>query len=100
MPTARSFVSWPAWTNFTPRPEPRSPETPVHDMIDPQAERARLQKQKQDLEQAKNGVERKLANENFVTKAKPEVVAQARQRLQQLQEQLQAVETHLAELDD
>ena len=72
----------------------------VHDMIDPQAERARLQKQKQDLEQAKNGVERKLANENFVTKAKPEVVAQARQRLQQLQEQLQAVETHLAELDD
>lgn len=70
----------------------------VHDMVDPQAERARLEKQKQDLEQAKNGVDRKLANENFVTKAKPEVVAQARERLQQLQEQLQAIETHLAEL--
>jgi len=70
----------------------------VHDMVDPQAERARLEKQKQDLEQAKNGVDRKLANENFVTKAKPEVVAQARERLQQLQEQLQAIEMHLAEL--
>ncbi len=71
----------------------------VHDVIDPEAERARLEKQKREIEQAKKGVEAKLANENFVTRAKPEVVAQARERLQQLQEQLQAVESHLAELD-
>jgi valyl-tRNA synthetase len=71
----------------------------LHDVIDPEAERARLAKQKQDVEQAKKGVESKLANENFVARAKPEVVAQARERLQQLQEQLQAVEKHLAELD-
>ena len=70
----------------------------VHDVIDPEAERARLAKQKQDIEQAKKGVESKLANENFVARAKPEVVAQAREKLQQLQEQLQAVEKHLAEL--
>jgi valyl-tRNA synthetase len=70
----------------------------VHDVIDPAAERARLAKQKQDIEQAKKGVESKLANENFVTRAKPEVVAQAREKLQQLQEQSQAVERHLAEL--
>jgi valyl-tRNA synthetase len=68
-------------------------------MIDPQAERARLEKQRQELERAKKGVEGKLGNANFVARAKPEVVAQARERLQQLQEQLQAVERHLAELD-
>ncbi|MEN6576514.1 MAG: valine--tRNA ligase [Phycisphaerales bacterium] len=71
----------------------------VHDVIDPGAERARLTKQKQEIEQAKKGVESKLANENFVTRAKPQVVAQAREKLTQLQEQLQAVERHLAELD-
>jgi valyl-tRNA synthetase len=71
----------------------------VHDVIDPEAERARLTKQKQEIEQAKKGVESKLANENFVARAKPEVVAQAREKLQQLQEQLQAVEKHLSELD-
>jgi valyl-tRNA synthetase len=70
----------------------------VHDVIDPEAERARLAKQKQEIEQAKKGVEAKLANENFVARAKPEVVAQAREKLRQLQEQLQAVERHLAEL--
>ncbi len=71
----------------------------LHDVIDPQAERARLDKQKQDIEQALTGVENKLANENFVTRAKPEVVAQAREKSRQLQEQLQAVETLLTELD-
>jgi len=70
----------------------------VHDVIDPEAERARLAKQKQEIEQAKKGVEAKLGNENFVARAKPEVVAQAREKLQQLQEQYQAVERHLAEL--
>jgi len=70
----------------------------VHDVIDPEAERARLAKQKQEIEQAKKGVEGKLNNENFVARAKPEVVAQAREKFQQLQEQLQAVEKHLAEL--
>jgi valyl-tRNA synthetase len=70
----------------------------VHNVIDPEAERARLEKQKRDIEPAKKAMESKLANENFVSKAKPEVVAQTRERLQQLQEQLQAIEKHLAEL--
>jgi valyl-tRNA synthetase len=70
----------------------------LHDVIDPEAERSRLEKRKQEIEQAKKAVEGKLANENFVARAKPEVVAQARERLQQLQEQLQAVNSHLAEL--
>ncbi len=70
----------------------------LHDVIDPAAERARLEKQRQEIEQAKKAVEGKLGNQNFVTRAKPEVVAQARDKLAQLQEQLQAVEKHLAEL--
>ena len=70
----------------------------LHNVIDPAAERARLEKQRQEIEQAKKAVEGKLSNENFVTRAKPQVVAQAREKLTQLQEQLQAVEKHLAEL--
>ncbi len=72
----------------------------VHDVIDPQAERDRLNKQKQEIEKTKKAVESKLANENFVNKAKPTVVAQARGRLADLTEQLNAVESHLAELED
>lgn len=72
----------------------------VHDVIDRDAEQARLGRQKAEIERAKEAVQSKLANENFVTRAKPEVVEQARKRLEQLQEQLQAVETHLAELGD
>jgi len=73
-------------------------EVYVHDAVDLQAERAKLKKQKQQLEKAKEAVEAKLANENFVSKAKPEVVAQARDRLTELSEQLKTVEKHLSEL--
>ncbi|MCP4259860.1 MAG: valine--tRNA ligase [Planctomycetes bacterium] len=72
----------------------------VHDAVDIQAERTKLEKQKQQIEKAKKAAEGKLANENFVTKAKPEVVAQARKRLVDLSEQLKTVETHLSELDN
>jgi len=72
----------------------------VHDVIDRDAELARLEKQKLEIERARKAVEGKLANENFVTRAKPEVVAQARERLEQLLEQSQAVQAHLAELND
>jgi valyl-tRNA synthetase len=70
----------------------------VHNVVDPAAERTRLEKQKQEVEQALKGVQSKLANANFVARAKPEVVAQTREKLQQLQEQLQAIERHLHEL--
>ncbi|HCO93315.1 MAG TPA: valine--tRNA ligase [Phycisphaerales bacterium] len=73
-------------------------EVYVHEAIDPQIEQRRFEKQKQQIEKAKESVEAKLANENFVTKAKPEVVAQAKVRLAQLIEQLKTVEEHLSEL--
>jgi len=70
----------------------------VHEAIDPEAEQLRFEKQKQQIIKAKESVEAKLANENFVTKAKPEVVAQAKAKLTQLVEQLETVEKHLSEL--
>jgi valyl-tRNA synthetase len=70
----------------------------LHDVIDIEEERARMEKEKQETEKAKNAFEAKLSNENFVTKAKPEVVAQAREKLAELIEQLKTVEKHLSEL--
>jgi len=75
-------------------------EVYVHGAVDLQAERAKLEKQKQQIEKAKEAVETKLANENFVTKAKPEVVTQARERQAELSEQLMTIEKHLSELQN
>ena len=72
----------------------------VHDAVDIQAERTKLEKQKEQIEKAKKAVEAKLANENFVNKAKPEVVVLARNRLDELSEQLKTVEEHLSELEN
>jgi valyl-tRNA synthetase len=71
----------------------------LHDVVDVEAERKRLVKQKEQVEQAKKGVEAKLANENFIARAKPEVVTQTKNKLAELTEQLTAIEKHLAELD-
>ncbi|MBW8001468.1 MAG: valine--tRNA ligase [Planctomycetes bacterium] len=70
----------------------------LHDAIDIEAEKKRLEKQKQQIENAKKGVEAKLANENFVNKAKAEVVEQARNKLTELTEQLKAIEDNLSQL--
>ncbi|TFG50443.1 MAG: valine--tRNA ligase, partial [Candidatus Brocadiia bacterium] len=72
----------------------------VHDVIDPQAERQRLEKQKEQIESGLKPLQAKLGNENFVSRAKPEVVEQAREKLTQLQEQLETVDRHLAELNN
>jgi valyl-tRNA synthetase len=70
----------------------------VHDVIDPEAERKRLEKQKGEIEKAKEAVEARLNDENFVNKAKPQVVAQAKDKLSELTEQLKQLEKHLSEL--
>jgi valyl-tRNA synthetase len=70
----------------------------VHDVIDKDAERLRLDKQKAQIENGLRGVEGKLNNENFISRAKPEVVAQAREKQKELNEQLQAIENHIAQL--
>jgi valyl-tRNA synthetase len=71
----------------------------LHDAIDRQAERQKLQTQKQQIENAKKAVEAKLANENYITKAKPQVVEETRNKLTELSKQLKGVEKLLSELD-
>ncbi|AQT69717.1 Valine--tRNA ligase [Anaerohalosphaera lusitana] len=70
----------------------------VHDVVDPEEERKRLMKQKEHIEKGLKGSEAKLNNENFVNRAKPEVVQQARERYAELKEQLATIEKHLEEL--
>jgi len=70
----------------------------VHGLIDTEAEIKRLEKQKEEKLTAVKTNEAKLANENFVSRAKPEVVEQTRRRLAELTEQLKAIEKNLAEL--
>jgi len=72
----------------------------ILDVIVPEAERKRLEKQKDKIEKAKKAVETRLNNENFVNKAKPQVVAQAREKLAGLEEQLETIEKHLSRLED
>ncbi len=70
----------------------------VLDVIDVGAERARLTKQAETLRKGVGGIQAKLANENFVSKAPAEVVQRERDRLAELQSQLEAVERSLAAL--
>ncbi|MBW8014997.1 MAG: valine--tRNA ligase [Planctomycetes bacterium] len=72
----------------------------VHDVIDPEAERKRLEKQKEQIVKGLRGTEGKLNNENFISRAKPEVVEQARIKLKEFQDQLTAIEKHIAEIED
>ena len=73
-------------------------EVYVHGVIDADAERERLVKQREKLQAGLKGLQAKLGNEDFVARAKPEVVARERERLGQLQEQLATVEANLASL--
>jgi valyl-tRNA synthetase len=71
----------------------------VHDAVDKEAERKRLEKQKEFIEKGIKPLAGKLGNENFTSRAKPEVVEQSRQKLKELQDQLEAIEKLLAELE-
>jgi valyl-tRNA synthetase len=70
----------------------------VHDVIDPEEERKRLEKQKAHVENGIKPLQGKLSNENFVSRAKPEVVQQSKDKLAELLEQLAAIEKHINEL--
>jgi valyl-tRNA synthetase len=76
-----------------------STEAYIHNARDPQAERERLEKQKNEADNAKKSLEAKLANENFVARAKPEVVKQTKEKLSELAKQLETIEKHLRQLD-
>ncbi|RME37500.1 MAG: hypothetical protein D6788_09355 [Planctomycetota bacterium] len=70
----------------------------LHDVSDDEAERKRTRRALEQLEQQIAGKEKKLANEQFVTRAKPEIVEAERKRLAELLAQRDALRQHLAEL--
>jgi valyl-tRNA synthetase len=70
----------------------------VLDIVDVQAERERLTKQKQTLEKGIAGIRGKLGNQNFLSKAPADVVQRERDRLETLTGELAAVEQSLAAL--
>lgn len=57
---------------------------PLSGMVDLDAERQRLEQELEDIERQVQRIEGLLANENFVQKAKPEVVQRERDRLEDL----------------
>ena len=62
------------------------------------AERARLRKQREELEAGRTRSAGKLANEGFSKKAAPEIVEQERQKHDRLVTQLAEIDGQLAEL--
>ena len=70
----------------------------VLDIIDVEAEKARLGKQKEGLLKGIRAAEGKLGNESFVSKAPAEVVQRERDRLTEMQTELNAIEKSLAAL--
>jgi valyl-tRNA synthetase len=72
-------------------------EVYVHDVVDLKQERNRLERQRQQIQSSIRSLQEKLSSD-FASKARPEVVQQARTRLAQLEEQLAAVDRHLADL--
>jgi valyl-tRNA synthetase len=73
---------------------------PLGGVIDLDVERARLAKEKGRLSNLIQGAQTKLANESFVARAKPEIVAAERDKLQSLRGDLAKVETAIADLTE
>ena len=71
---------------------------PLSDLIDLEAERVRLNGELADIAQQIERTEKLLANENFVNRAKPEVVQRERDKLVSLTASRDAVTQHLANL--
>jgi valyl-tRNA synthetase len=72
---------------------------PLEDMVDFAAERQRLQKELDNLLKQITGGERQLSNQDFLTKAAPEVVQKVKDKLADLQATRAAVEERLKALD-
>ena len=65
---------------------------PIADVIDIDAEKARLTKERTKLEKEIGGIDKKLANENFVSKAPAKVVEEQKERRAEFVVQLEKVQ--------
>ena len=110
-PSPGSSDSWPASAGSSaarPSPSRRSRPAWSHSdfeayvglagLIDPAAERKRLDKQIADKQKQLAGKRAKLTNEKFVANAPPEVVQLEREAAADLEKQLVALGANLAEL--
>ncbi|MBK5911268.1 valine--tRNA ligase [Rhodothalassium salexigens] len=70
----------------------------LHDVLDFDAERARLAKARDKAEKEIRSLQGRLANENFIAKAKPEVVEDARAKLVDEQATVARIDAALARL--
>ena len=68
---------------------------PLEGLIDLEAEQARLQKEIAKVEKESKGLSGRLNNKKFVDKAPPEVVAQAQEQYNGLQEKLTRLKSSL-----
>jgi len=71
---------------------------PVADLVDIARERARLEKQFEDCQRQLSAVEGRLANQEFRSKAPPEVVERESERAEELRTQAEALRSNLAGL--
>jgi valyl-tRNA synthetase len=69
------------------------------DVLDPEKERSRLERQKEKLTQQLEAGQRKLANEDFVSRAPSEIVEAERRKVQDLESQLATLEKSLESLN-
>jgi len=69
------------------------------DMIDVEAEKDRLNKKIKKLEKDVNKFEKKLSNKNFLEKADPEVVEEAKIKFEDAKYQVKKLETLIKEID-
>ncbi|MFH1614111.1 MAG: valine--tRNA ligase [Planctomycetota bacterium] len=72
----------------------------VHDIVDIDSQRKRLEKQKEQITEFIKATQKKLDNENFIRRAKPDVVRQTKEKFAELAQQLDTVENHLSELEN
>ena len=70
----------------------------IHDVVDRQAELAKLTKRQQTLTRGIQAADSKLANAKFIENAPPEVVEREKQRLAAMRQELEAVEKALSQL--
>jgi valyl-tRNA synthetase len=61
---------------------------PLEGLIDFEKEQARLQKDRENAENEISRIQQRLQDENFASRAKPEIVERERERLAALQERL------------
>jgi len=69
---------------------------PLAGMVDMAKEKARLEKEKANLEGFTKGLEAKLANKGYTDNAPPDVVAKTRQMLEEKKEELKKIDAALA----